>query len=121
MSLPQSPWRISPMPRNQIDSQKDTRHEAHSGVLQSLGASWEHPLSDAGHVIQKAAGDLSHAANSLADAARRQSGALARRARREVREHPVRTAAAATVLAVGVGALIAMAVSKNSRKPHAEL
>lgn len=86
--------------------------EGYDDVVRGLARMTKHLGADAGDAVSKAATTFVHAAAELADQMKKQSVVLAKKAGKEVQEHPVATA---TIAAAAVG-LLGYAVT-HRRKP----
>ncbi len=87
--------------------------EGYEDVVHGLGRMTKHLGADAGDAVSKAAVTFVHAAADLAEQIKKQSAVLAKKAGKEIQEHPVATA---TIAAAAVG-LLGYAVT-HRRKPR---
>ena len=76
-------------------------------VVHSLKKMAKHLKADAGDSLSKAAADLTQSALDLAEQAKAESKALARKAGQEIREHPAATAAVAAAAVALIGLVVA--------------
>lgn len=76
--------------------------EGYDDVVRGLARMTKHLGADAGDAVSKSATTFVHAAAELAEAMRKQSVVLAKKAGKEIQEHPVATA---TIAAAAVGLL----------------
>jgi hypothetical protein len=87
--------------------------EGYDDVVRGLARMTKHLGADAGEGVTRAAAAFVHAASELAEEMKHQSIELAKKAGKEVKEHPVATA---TIAAAAVG-LLGYAVT-HKRKPR---
>lgn len=87
--------------------------EGYDDVVRGLARMTKHLGADAGDAVSKSATTFVHAAAALAEEMRKQSVVLAKKAGKEIQEHPVATA---TIAAAAVG-LLGYAVT-HRRKPN---
>jgi ElaB/YqjD/DUF883 family membrane-anchored ribosome-binding protein len=93
----------------------DKLHDRLHDTLDHLRTAAASAGDDAEEAVQKATSSVVHAAQELLDHSKARAGRLAKDAAREVREHPIATAAAVTAAAAAVIGIIA---SQQGRKTH---
>lgn len=86
--------------------------DKHADLVSNLREMGQHLGKDTADIAGKAAGSIAHAAADLVEQTRKHAGPILQKAGKEVREHPVSTAA---IVAASIG-LISYALS---RKPEA--
>jgi ElaB/YqjD/DUF883 family membrane-anchored ribosome-binding protein len=94
-----------------IDIKEDVG-DAYGDVVRSLKNMTKHVVEDPGDALSKSAAALMHSAVELAEQAKAQSQAAAKKIGEEVREHPAATAA---IVAAAV-ALVGLALSQRRHK-----
>lgn len=96
------------------DTKSSDMSKGYDEVVRGIGRMTQHLGADAGDAVSKSAAAFVHAASDLADNIKKQSAALAKKAGKEVSEHPVATAALA---AAAVG-LLGYAVTHTRKGPR---
>jgi len=86
--------------------------EAYEDVVDNLRSTSRRIRTDAGDALSATAVSLAHAAENLAEAARAQSKAVSKLARREAREHPIALTALAAVAVALIGVAVAAKVAR---------
>ncbi len=97
-----------------VDARTKDISKGYDEVVRGIGRMTQHLGADAGDAVSKSAAAFVHAASDLAHNIQKQSAALAKKAGKEISEHPVATAALA---AAAVG-LLGYAVTHTRKSPR---
>lgn len=98
------------------DTKTKDMSKGYDEVVRGIGRMTQHLGADADDAVSKSAAAFVHAASDLAHNIKKQSAALAKKAGKEVSEHPVATAALAAA-AVGLLGYAVTHTRKAQRQP----
>ena len=95
-------------------------HNALTETLKNLGALTEHTGEQVQHTMMAASAALIQAATTLLEEAKKQSAEIAMGAQREIKEHPVATAASVVVASAAIIGLLSTLHARHEREEREE-